>query len=152
MKVRAKMDTTNLKSISGNHFVSGQIQIDDIEGIADFGIKLIINNRPDNEEFNQISSKLLKDKAESLGIKFIDIPFASGTLNKQKILDFSNLIKNNHEKSLFYCRSGARSSLIWGLASVIHLDADLDECMISINNSGYDASMLPNMVGFFKIN
>ena len=103
------MDTTNLKSISGNHFVSGQIQIDDIEGLANFGIKLIINNRPDNEEFNQISSELLKDKAESFGIKFIDIPFASGTLSKEKILDFSNLIKNNHEKSLFYCRSGALS-------------------------------------------
>ena len=150
MKVRAKMDTKNLKSISGNHFVSGQIQIDDIEGLANFGIKLIINNRPDNEEFNQISSELLKDKAESFGIKFIDIPFASGTLSKEKILDFSNLIKNNHEKSLFYCRSGARSSLIWGLASVIHLGVDLQKCIININNSGHDASMLPNMVDFFK--
>ena len=144
------MDTTNLKSISGNHFVSGQIQIDDIEGLANFGIKLIINNRPDNEEFNQISSILLKDKAESFGIKFIDIPFAAGTLSKEKILDFSNLIKNNHEKSLFYCRSGARSSLIWGLASVIHLGVDLEKCIININNSGHDASMLPNMVDFFK--
>ena len=144
------MDTTNLKSISGNHFVSGQIQIDDIEGLANFGIKLIINNRPDNEEFNQISSELLKDKAESFGIKFIDIPFAAGTLSKEKILDFSNLIKNNHEKSLFYCRSGARSSLIWGLASVIHLGVDLEKCIININNSGHDASMLPNMVDFFK--
>ena len=150
MKVRAKMDTTNLKSISGNHFVSGQIQIDDIEGLANFGIKLIINNRPDNEEFNQISSELLKDKAENFGIKFIDIPFASGTLSKEKILDFSNLLKNNHEKSLFYCRSGARSSLIWGLASVIHLGVDLEKCIININNSGHDASMLPNMVDFFK--
>ena len=150
MKVQAKMDTTNLKSISGNHFVSGQIQIDDIEGLANFGIKLIINNRPDNEEFNQISSELLKDKAESFGIKFIDIPFASGTLSKEKILDFSNLINNNHEKSLFYCRSGARSSLIWGLASVIHLGVDLEKCIININNSGHDASMLPNMVDFFK--
>ena len=150
MKVRAKMDTTNLKSISGNHFVSGQIQIDDIEGLANFGIKLIINNRPDNEEFNQISSELLKDKAESFGIKFIDIPFASGTLSKEKILDFSNLIKNNHEKSLFYCRSGARSSLIWGLASVIHLGIDLQKCIININNIGHDASMLPSMVDFFK--
>ena len=144
------MDTINLKSISGNHFVSGQIQIDDIEGLANFGIKLIINNRPDNEEFNQISSILLKDKAESFGIKFIDIPFAAGTLSKEKILDFSNLIKNNHEKSLFYCRSGARSSLIWGLASVIHLGVDLEKCIININNSGHDASMLPNMVDFFK--
>ena len=144
------MDTTNLKSISGNHFVSGQIQIDDIEVLANFGIKLIINNRPDNEEFNQISSILLKDKAESFGIKFTDIPFAAGTLSKEKILDFSNLIKNNHEKSLFYCRSGARSSLIWGLASVIHLGVDLQKCIININNIGHDASMLPNMVDFFK--
>ena len=152
MEVWRKMEVTNLQSISRNHYISGQIEIDDIEDLAVFGIKLIINNRPDNEEFNQTHSNLLKDKAESLGIKFINIPFASGTLNKQKILDFSNLIKNNNEKSLFYCRSGARSSLIWGLASVIYLGEDLEKCILSINNSGYDASMLPSMVNFFKIN
>ena len=146
------MELTNIKCISENHFISGQIEIDDIEGLANFGIKLIVNNRPDDEEFNQISSKLLKDKAKSLGIKFIDIPFASGTLNKQKIIDFSDLIKNNNDKSLYFCRSGARSSIIWGLASVIYLGKNLEECMMNINNSGYDASILPNMVDYFKNN
>ena len=146
------MELTNVKCISENHFISGQIEVDDIEGLANFGIKLIINNRPDDEEFNQVSSKLLKDKANSLGIKFIDIPFASGTLNKQKIIDFSDLIKNNKDKSLYFCRSGARSSIIWGLASVICLGKNLEECMMNINNSGYDASMLPNMVDYFKNN
>ena len=96
------MELTNVKCISENHFISGQIEINDIEGLANFGIKLIVNNRPDDEELNQVSSKLLKDKAKSLGIKFIDIPFASGTLNKQKVIDFSDLIKNNNDKSLFF--------------------------------------------------
>ena len=146
------MELTNLKCINENHYISGQIEIDDIEGLANFGIKLIINNRPDDEEFNQISSKLLNDKAKSLGIKFIDIPFATGTLNKQKIIDFSDLMKNNNDKSLYFCRSGARSSIIWGLASVIYLGKNMEECMTNINNIGYDASMLPNMVDFFKNN
>ena len=146
------MELTNIKCISENHFISGQKEIDDIEGLANFGIKLIVNNRPDDEELNQISSKLLKDKAKSLGINFIDIPFASGTLNKQKIIDFSDLIKNNNDKSLYFCRSGARSSIIWGLASVIYLGKNLEESMMCINNIGHDASMLPNMIEYFKNN
>ena len=100
----------------------------------------------------RIKIKVLSNGAESLGINFIDIPFASGTLNKEKIIDFSNLIKNNINKSLYFCRSGARSSIIWGLASVIYLGKDIEECMVNINNIGHDASMLPNMVDFFKNN
>ena len=146
------MELYKVKCIREDHYISGQIELNDIKELANFGIKLIINNRPDNEEVNQVSSKLLRKKAEDLGVKFIDIPFASGTLNKQKIIDFSNLIKNSNEKALFYCRSGARSSIIWGLASVLYLGEDLQECMRCIDNSGYDASILPNMVEFFNNN
>ena len=32
------------------------------------------------------------------------------------------------------------------------LGKNLEECMMNINNSGYDASMLPNMVDYFKNN
>ena len=89
----------------------------------------------------------------SLNVEFsYKVPFASGTLNRQKIIDFSDLIKNNNEKSLYFCRSGARSSIIWGLASVIYLGKNLEECMMNINNSGYDASILPDMVDYFKNN
>tara|TARA_B100000579_G_scaffold335945_1_gene286705 strand:- start:1352 stop:1792 length:441 start_codon:yes stop_codon:yes gene_type:complete len=146
------MKIDKIKCIKDNHYISGQIAVTDIEELFNYGIKLIINNRPDNEEVNQVSSKILREKAEYLGVKFIDIPFASGTLSKQKIIDFSNLIKNSDKKALFYCRSGARSSIIWGLASVLYLGEDIQECMRCIDNSGYDASILPNMVDFFNNN
>ena len=145
-----KMD--KIKCIKKNHYISGQIDLSDIEELANYGVKLIISNRPDNEELNQVSSKLLREKSENLGVKFFDIPFASGTLDKQKIIDFSNLIKNGNEKALFYCRSGARSAIIWGLASVLYLEEDLKQCMGYIENIGYDASMLPNMVEFYNNN
>ena len=139
-----------LRNINAKQYVSGQITIDMMKDISDLGITLIINNRPDYEEEGQASSEELMKKAESLGIKFINIPFAANTLNKEKIINFSNLIKNNEQKALYFCRSGARSSTIWGIASVLYLDKDINEVMNKINNIGYDSSVLPNMVEHFK--
>jgi uncharacterized protein (TIGR01244 family) len=139
-----------LRNINANEYVSGQISIDMMEEISNLGITLIINNRPDDEEGGQPSSEELKIKAESLGIKFINIPFAANSLNKEKIIDFSNLIKNDNQKALYFCRSGARSSTIWGIASVLYLDKDINEVMNKINNIGYDSSVIPNMVEHFK--
>jgi uncharacterized protein (TIGR01244 family) len=139
-----------LRNINAKQYVSGQITIDMMKDISDLGITLIINNRPDYEEEGQESSEELMKKAESLGIKFINIPFAANTLDKEKIINFSNLIKNNEQKALYFCRSGARSSTIWGIASVLYLDKDINEVMNKINNIGYDSSVLPNMVEHFK--
>ena len=139
-----------LRNINAKQYVSGQITIDMMKDISDLGITLIINNRPDYEEEGQESSEDLMKKAESLGIKFINIPFAANTLDKEKIINFSNLIKNNEQKALYFCRSGARSSTIWGIASVLYLDKDINEVMNKINNIGYDSSVLPNMVEHFK--
>ena len=83
--------------------------------------------------------------------KFINIPFSGNSLNIEKIINFRDLIKDNNEKSLFFCRSGARSSIIWGIASVLYLGADLLDSMAKINDIGYDSSSLPDMVEYFKI-
>ena len=147
-----KYGNSIIKNINLNHYISGQITLSMMQEISEFGITLIINNRPDNEEINQENSKELKIKAESLGIKFINIPFSGNSLTKEKIITFSNLIKNNKEKSLFFCKSGARSSTIWGIASVLFLDSDIIDVMSKINDIGYDSSILPNMVEYFKNN
>ncbi len=144
------IEESTLRNIDGKYYVSGQITLSMMKEISDFGITLIINNRPDNEEEDQVSSEDLKIKAETLGIKFINIPFSGNAVNIEKIINFSNLIKDNNEKSLFFCRSGARSSTIWGIASVLYLGADLIDSIAKINNIGYDSSGLPNMVEYFK--
>ena len=144
------IEERTLRNIDGNYYVSGQITLSMMKEISDFGITLIINNRPDNEEVGQVRSEDLKKHAETLGIKFINIPFSGNSLNIEKIINFSDLIKDNNEKSLFFCRSGARSSIIWGIASVLYLSADLIDSMAKINDIGYDSSSLPNMVKYFK--
>ena len=66
-----KIEDITIRKIDKNQYVSGQITIDVIEEIAKYGITLIINNRPDNEEVDQVRSEELKLKAKSLGIKGI---------------------------------------------------------------------------------
>jgi hypothetical protein len=58
--------------------------------------------------------------------------------------------QNDNQKALYFCRSGARSSTIWGIASVLYLGKDLNEVIKKINNIGYDSSVLPSMVEHFK--
>ena len=45
-----KIEDITIRKIDENQYVSGQITIDVLEEIAKYGITLIINNRPDNEE------------------------------------------------------------------------------------------------------
>ena len=65
------------------------------------------------------------------------------------ILNVANLLKLEH-KTLLFCRSGARSSLIWGLASIIYLNEDINDIMRKISNVGYDSTILPSMVEYFS--
>ena len=80
------IEESTLRNIDGKSYVSGQITLSMMKEISDFGITLIINNRPDNEEEGQVRSEDLKIKAETLGIKFIPI---------------IKLIEAKHPKTLF---------------------------------------------------
>ena len=67
-----------MKKLYNSLFVSAQISLEDIEAIADAGIKTIINNRPDNEEPGQLTQQQASERAEALGINYVYLPMANG--------------------------------------------------------------------------
>ena len=135
-------------NIDDNIYLSGQISTNAIEELKNKKFKIIVNNRPDDEEFNQLKSISLQKTSEKFGIVYKHIPFSGGNVNSDQIKDLADMLKKN-TKTLIFCRSGARSSLIWGLASVIYLNKDIDDIMRKMSNMGYDSSILPNMVEYF---
>jgi len=100
-------------------FVSGQISVEDFAKLAESGIKTIINNRPDDEEANQLSQSDAQDLANQHGMQYHYLPMSNGQpLSPSLIDDFKAIIDNTDQAILAHCRSGMRSTILWALGQV----------------------------------
>lgn len=103
------------KQITDTYSVSEQINLDDINTLAESGVTLIICNRPDNEEAGQLAFADIAARAKEKNITAVHIPFAGGQMQPSDVETFKQVIKeadNIHA----YCRTGNRSSQIWQAA------------------------------------
>jgi len=141
---------TIIKNIDENVYISGQIKLDMINDFKKNNIELLINNRPDNEDINQIKNIDIKELANSLNIDYYNIPFSGLNVKSDQILELSNLLKSNDKKVLIFCKSGARSALIWGLSSVIYFGTEISDVMQKMSNLGYYSRVFPDMVEYFS--
>ena len=96
--------------------VAGQIAPGDVAGIADQGVTMIVNNRPDGEDQDQPASADIEAAAASAGIGYRHVPIARGMGPS----DIEAMRDAMHEagdgKLLAFCRSGNRSALAWAVA------------------------------------
>lgn len=86
--------------------------------IAESGVKLIINNRPDGEDPGQPTSADVEAKAGEHGIAYRHIPMSASSLSLADIDNFADALEQSEGQVLAYCRSGYRSALLWALANV----------------------------------
>ena len=106
----------NILQIDNNLTISEQITEQDVEKLAELGIKTLICNRPDGEEPNQISCDTIKKAAEKNGIRFVHIPVPGREIPMQSLNQFIDCIDGTDEKVHAYCRTGTRCSIFWGLS------------------------------------
>jgi uncharacterized protein (TIGR01244 family) len=108
-------DIMEYRQISDSYSVSGQIQPGDIAAIKDAGFKSVICNRPDDEQPGQPSSASIKGAAEAAGLGFRYIPVISGQLTMDNVEDQAQALDELEGPVFAYCRSGARSTNLYGL-------------------------------------
>lgn len=107
----------DIRPIDDNYSVSGQITPDDIRDIAAEGFTTLICNRPDGEggedqpDFAEIARV-----AEKVGIKAFYVPVIGGALTQENVDAHAEILAEAEGPVLAYCRSGARSTNIYGLA------------------------------------
>lgn len=106
----------SFRQISPVFYVSGQLTLDDVRDAAAQGFKTIICNRPDDEEAAQVPHNIVQHCTEGLGLKFAYIPVSSSGVNTHDVRQMRNALDTMPSPVLAYCRSGARSEKIWGLA------------------------------------
>ena len=125
-------------------YVAGQITPADIPEIAEQGIKLIVNNRPDGEDpMSQPTAAALEDAAIQHGMRFVNIQFPTAHMAPADTADLAEVLKNESEPMLIFCRTGTRSTVLWASARLA-LGDPLHEVVEKAARAGHDLhSMLP---------
>lgn len=95
--------------------VSGQIRPDEVAGLAELGITMLVNNRPDGEEPGQPLGTEIEEAARAAGIDYRSVPIIRG-IGPADAEAMREAIEATDGKMLAFCRSGTRSALAWALA------------------------------------
>lgn len=120
--------------------ISPQLDLDVMDELAEAGITMIINNRPDGEEAGQPSSAEVEAAAAEKGMAYRHIPTTAATLSLDHIDQFVEALGDAEGPVLAYCRSGLRSSLLWSLAQVRGNGRDPEEVQARAAENGFDVS------------
>jgi len=96
-------------------FIGAQIRPDEVAGLAQMGVSLIVNNRPDGEEPGQPLGVEIEEAASAAGIDYRSVPIIRG-IGPADADAINDAIASTNGKTLLFCRSGTRSALAWALA------------------------------------
>ena len=129
-----------IRWLSDTFGVAPQLMPDDIPALAQDGVTLIICNRPDAEVPPDLSSEALQAAAEAAGLVFRFNPLASGMPSAEQV-------QAQHvgtDRTVAYCASGTRSTVLWALAQAP--DQDVDDILTRCNEAGYPMESLRSII------
>jgi sulfide:quinone oxidoreductase len=106
----------DIKRITPDFSVSGQIAPSDVADLVAEGYRSLICNRPDGEQAGQPEFKLIAEAAKAAGLETAFIPFPSGSMSAADVEAFRRALATLPAPVLAYCRSGARSLGIYTMA------------------------------------
>jgi len=130
----------NIKQLTANLSVSAQIMPADMAEIAAAGFKSIICNRPDGEAGDQPSFREVEQQAQTAGIEARYLPVIPGQVANAQADEFDRLLEDLPKPVLAYCRSGMRSTTLWGLSRAGRMSTG--EILTRAEQAGYDLSAL----------
>lgn len=97
--------------------VSPQLSASDFASVVAQGFTTVINNRPDGEGGGeQPTSPELERAARLVGLNYVYLPVVSGSITAAQVQAMRNALKSASGPTLAFCRSGARSAQLYGLA------------------------------------
>ncbi|MEO0543311.1 MAG: TIGR01244 family sulfur transferase [Pseudomonadota bacterium] len=102
-----------IRRISEDFAVSGQIWPEQIGDIAAAGFKAVICNRPDGEAPDQPTSATIEAAAKDAGLSFYNIPVSPTGMTYDNVDQTKAALSEIDGPVFAYCRSGARSTNLW---------------------------------------
>lgn len=96
----------------------GQLQRDQIAALAEQGYRTLINNRPDMEGGPEQPPSVEMEKiAREQGLHYVYLPVVSGAITTAQVQAMADLLASAEQPVLAFCRSGARSTQLWAMAT-----------------------------------
>ena len=124
----------DIRPITPAYAVSPQIAPDDVSAIADAGYVCVICNRPDAEIPPAVQADAIKAAVEAAGLTFVLNPVTHAGLNMEMVHAQREAAETG--KTLAYCASGTRSSVVWALSQAGQMSTD--EILQATTDAGYD--------------
>lgn len=130
----------DLRHITETYAVAPQITAEDASGLAAAGFTHVICNRPDAEVTPDLQADTIRAAVEAAGMIFALNPVTHAGMTPENIDQQQAIMAKDGAKILAYCRSGTRSTFLWGLACAeTQTPADI---LAAAAQAGYDLSPL----------
>ena len=125
--------------------VSGQVAPDEVASLAEHGVTVLVNNRPDGEEPGQPLAADIEAAAEAAGIAYRYVPIMRG-IGPADVDAMQEALRDAEGgKLLAFCRSGTRSALALGLAKR-EQGASADDVHRCLTEAGFDPGPIAHLL------
>ena len=134
-----------IRQLDERVMVSGQLAAHEVAGLAEQGVTLIVNNRPDGEEAEQPLAGDIEAAAEAAGIAYRFVPIIRG-IGPADIEAMQDALRNTGDgKLLAFCRSGRRSALAVALAQREE-GASSEDVQQRLTQAGFDPGPIAHLL------
>jgi len=134
-----------IRLLDDRTMVSGQIAPEEVAGLAEHGITVIVNNRPDGEEPGQPLAADIEAAAADAGIPYHFVPIIRG-IGPADVEEMQKALRETGDgKLLAFCRSGRRPAFACALA---HREdgASREEVEERLNAAGFDPAPIAHLL------
>jgi uncharacterized protein (TIGR01244 family) len=134
-----------LRQLDERILVSGQVAPHEVAGLAEQGITMLVNNRPDGEEPGQPYASEIEEAAAQAGIAYRFVPIIRG-IGPADIDEMQKALREAGDgKMLAFCRSGTRSAFAVALAKREE-GASAEEVSTCLVSAGFDPSAIAHLL------
>ena len=134
-----------IRKLDDKTWVSGQVAPHEVAGLAESGVTMLVNNRPDGEEPGQPLAGDIEAAAEAAGIAYRFVPILRG-IGPADVESMQQAMRDAADGALLaFCRSGSRSALACALA---HREAgsSSDEVTAKLTQAGFDPGPIAHLL------
>jgi uncharacterized protein (TIGR01244 family) len=134
-----------IRQLDDKVMVCGQVAPHEVAGLAEQGVTMLVNNRPDGEEPGEPLAGDIEEAAAAAGIGYRFVPILRG-IGPADIEEMQKALRATEDgKLLAFCRSGTRSALAVSLAKREE-GASSEEVIQQLNQAGFDHGPIAHLL------
>ena len=134
-----------IRQLDDRTLVSGQVAPHEVAGLAEQGVTMLVNNRPDGEEPDQPLATDIEAAAAQAGIAYRFVPIIRG-IGPADVEAMQEALREAGEGKLFaFCRSGTRSAFATAVA-MREDGASSDEVSNALSGAGFDPGPIAHLL------